>query len=111
MKSWLLFFLGTLAYFLIRFNNRKDKKAFDLKFWLQDNWPELATTFILDLIAMIILMDEGTNLTGWLATKLPEGFVLPGKLLVSAFCGLGFGYLAYEFVQRVVKRKVKSIKE
>ncbi len=104
MKSWLLFLLGTLAYFDLRFMNRKDKGKFDLKFWFLDNWPELLFTFILDLIAMIILMDADTSLTQWLAAKLPDGLVLPAKLIFAAFCGLGFGKIGYEMVQRTVKK-------
>jgi len=105
MKSWLLFLLGTLAYFDLRFINRKDKSNFDIKFWLRDNWPELVFTFILDLIAMIILMDSDTNITLWLTSKLPMGLVLPSKLVFAAFCGLGFGKIGYEMIKKTVKKK------
>jgi hypothetical protein len=104
MKAWLLFLLGTLAYFDLRFMKRKDKTSFDVKFWIKDNWPELLFTFIIDLIAMIILMDADTNITAWLTTKLPDGLVLPAKLLSAAACGLGLGYIGYEFVQRTIKK-------
>ena len=105
MKAWLLFLLGTIAYFDLRFINRKDKSVFDIKFWFKDNWPELLFTFILDLIAMIILMDSDTNITAWLIRILPDGLVLPAKLLFAALCGLGFGHLGYEMIQKTLKKK------
>lgn len=105
MKAWLLFLLGTLAYFDLRFINRKDKSNFDIKFWFKDNWPELLFTFLLDLIAMIILMDSDTSITDWLNSKIPLGLVLPAKLIFAAFCGLGFGHLGYEMIQKTVKKK------
>ena len=105
MKNWLLFLIGTLAYFDLRYINRKDKTNFDVKFWFKDNWPELLFTFLLDLIGMIILMDSDTNITVWLASKLPDGLVVPSKLLFAAFCGLGFGHIGYEMVQKLVKGK------
>jgi hypothetical protein len=104
MKAWLLFVIGTLAYFDLRFINRKDKSVFNIGFWLKDNWPELLFTFLLDLIAMIILMDADTNITAWLTTKLPDGLVLPSKLVFSAFCGLGFGHIGYELIKKTVKK-------
>lgn len=105
MKSWLLFLIGTLAYFDLRFINRTDKSVFNVKFWLKDNWPELLFTFLLDLIAMIILMDSDTNITAWLSSKIPMGVVLPAKLVFSALCGLGFGYIGYEAIQKTFKKK------
>jgi hypothetical protein len=107
MKSWILFFLGTLAYFLIRYANRKDKTpAFSFKFWIRDNWPELSVALILDIAAMIILMDADTNITEWLRTFLPPGIVVSAKLLASLGCGLGLGAGAYG----VFKKKLKNVK-
>jgi hypothetical protein len=106
MKAWLIFLLGTAAYFFIRYAKRTDKvKDFSIKFWLKDNYPELISTFIIDLIAMIILMDADTNLTVWLASKIPEGLVLPAKLIFAALCGLGFGHIGYELIQKTIKKK------
>jgi len=104
MKSWLLFLIGTLAYFDLRFMKRKDKSNFSISFWFKDNWPELLFTFLLDLIAMIILMDADTNITVWLTEKLPAGLVVPSKLIFSALCGLGFGHIGYEMIQKTFKK-------
>ena len=58
-KSWVLFFLGTLAYFFYRYINRSDKsKEWSWKFWLNENFPELALSFIIDLALAIIALDQ-----------------------------------------------------
>ena len=106
MKSWILFLLGTLAYFLIRYVNRTDKvKDFNLKFWIKDNWPELSVAVILDIAVMIILMDENTNITAWLSTYLPAGIVVSAKLALSLACGLGLGAGVYELFKKKLKDK------
>jgi len=97
MKAWLVFFLGTLGYFAIKFKNRKDKaKEITLTFWWQDNWYQLLPAVILDLILMIIFMDADTDITVWLTGFLPAGLVLSAKLAGAALCGLGLGWVAYE---------------
>jgi len=107
MKNWILFILGTLAYFLIRYNNRTDKiKKFNFKFWLKDNWVQLSMALILDLAAMIILLDSGTNLTEWLKTFMPPGIAVSTELVLSLACGLGLGAGGYE----IFKKKFKEIK-
>lgn len=105
MKSWFLFFLGTLGYFLHRYIHRKDKQSFDLRFWLQDNWPELLLAFIFDLAAMIIVMDPDTaiDLTQ-LLSQLPVGLVVSAKLVSAFACGFGIGWGVYT----VLKKKVKD---
>lgn len=106
MKAWLLFFLGTLAYFLIRYAGRTDKsKELDLKFWILDNWVQLTAGFILDLIAMILLTDTSINLEIWLSRYVPEGLVSLTMLAIPAACGLGLGWGAYEFLKIFLKKK------
>lgn len=101
MKAWFLFLLGTLAYFLIRYANRTDKvKEFNFRFWIKDNWPELLTAFILDTAVMIILMDENTDITGWLLTFLPVGVVVSAKLIAGLGCGLGLGAGVYALFKK-----------
>ncbi len=65
-------------------------------------------TFVFDLILMIILMDNNTqiDMTPLLA-KLPFGVVLSGKLALSAIIGYGIGFAAY----RTRKKKVQSSNE
>lgn len=109
MKAWLLFFMGTLAYFINRYATRCDKTTdFNFKFWVKDNWPELLTALIYDQAAMIIITDAGTSidLSKFLST-LPIGFVISGKLFLAFGCGTGLGKGAYE----LFKKKVKDAKE
>lgn len=105
MKAWLLFFLGTLAYFINRYNGRKNKlPEFDLVFWIKDNWPELILTVIIDLAAMIILMDAGTAVDmSTFLSKLPIGIVLSGKLALSFACGFGLGAGVYQLFKKKCK--------
>jgi hypothetical protein len=106
--EWLVFLIGTLLYFFMKFNGRTDKtKEPSLKFWWKDNWPELVLAFGFDTLAMVILMNKGTDLTGFLASKLPAGIVLPTRLIIGAACGLGIGGGIYE----LISGKCKKVKE
>lgn len=112
MKTWLLFLIGSLIYFMIRYLNRTDKvKDFNLWFWFKDNYPELIVAFGLDLLFMIILTDDGVNVSGFLAKHLPEGIVVPAELIIGAACGLGLGYAGYEFIQKTIKKKIAKVDE
>jgi len=107
MTAWLLFILGTLAYFLIRYAGRTDKRPdFDLGFWFKDNWPELTIALLLDLAVMIILMQSDTDITVWLGKYLPDGVVVSSKLILSLACGLGLGWGIYEIFNKKVKDAV-----
>jgi hypothetical protein len=104
MTAWLLFIIGTLAYFLIRYIGRTDKtKSFDFGFWLKDNWAELGVSLLLDLAVMIILMQSDTDITTWLNKYLPEGVTVSAKLVVSLACGLGLGATIYAIFSKKVK--------
>jgi len=108
MKAWILFALGTLAYFLIRYSRRRNKLAdFDFKYWIKDNWPELSVILILDIAVMIIFMDAGTNITEWLTTFLPKGIAVSTTLVAALACGLGLGKGIYEVFRKKLKNSVK----
>ena len=105
MKSWLLFLLGTVAFFLYKYIKRGNKeKPLSITFWFKDNWQELLLTFIFDITAMIILMDNGTtiDLTSVLAF-LPAGVELSATLFVSFFVGFGGGAAIYAMLKKKVK--------
>ena len=98
-----MFILGTLAYFLQRYSNRKVKDSFDLKFWLKDNWNELVLAFIFDLAAMIILLDPATSIDITQIEWMPAFLVLPVKLVGSFLVGYGGGLAVYSIFRKKVK--------
>ena len=104
MKAWILFLLGTLAYFFLRFQNRKDRTTKpDFLFWIKDNIVQLAPAVILDVMLMIMFMDADTDITKWLSGFLPAGIVVSAKLAGSALCGLGLGWGFYEALKKKAK--------
>jgi len=110
MKNWVLFFLGTLAYFLYRFIKRKDKRPdFSLHFWIEDNWPELLFAFIFDLAAMLILLDSDTAIDLSQIAWFPLWLDLPVKLAGSFILGYGGGLAVYNIFKKKVKREIDKI--
>lgn len=110
MKSWVLFILGTIAFFIIRYEGRTDKsKKPDLNFWFADNWVQLSGAFILDLIAMLLITDPDIDISGWLIKFIPEGLVSLTVLAIPAACGLGLGWGAYEFLKLFLKKKSEKV--
>jgi len=102
-----MFILGTLAYFLQRYSNRKVKDSFDFKFWLKDNWNELLLAFIFDLAAMIILLDPDTAIDITKIEWMPAFLMLPVKLVGSFLIGYGGGLAVYS----IFRKKVEYIKD
>ena len=93
------------------FRSTDKTKEATIKFWFKDNWPELIVTFALDLMAMILLMDDDTNITGFLDSFLPDGLVVPVKLMIGSACGLGIGAGIYElFKSKLAAKKDQLIK-
>ena len=104
MKSWVLFFLGTLAYFLYKYINRSSKQStLNIRFWIQDNWPELLFAFIFDLAAVLILLDPATAIdltqVGWW----PLWLSLPIQLVGPFFVGYGGGLVVYKLFKKKVQ--------
>ena len=100
--------IGILIYFINRFANRSKKTVkFSFKFWISDNWPELATTILIDIALMILLFSPGTEINfDDLFAKLPFGLKVAGDLFMSFLLGLGLSHLFYV----IFKRKVKDAK-
>ena len=110
MKNWVLFILGTIAFFIIRYEGRTDKsKEPDLIFWFKDNWAQLSAGLILDIIAMMLFTDPKIDISGWLIKFIPEGLVSLAVLAIPAACGLGLGWGAYEFVKLFLKKKSDKV--
>lgn len=107
MKNWMLFFLGTLAYFLNRYLNRKVKiKEPSLIYWGKDNWPELLFSLVFDLAIMFIFMDPETVIIIDKITWMPEWLILPTKLIGSFLIGYGGGLGVYKIFKKKVKYEI-----
>ena len=104
----LLNIIGILIFFINRYNRRTKKTvAFSIKFWLQDNWHEMATIILLDIALMCLLFNPETEINfDDLFSKLPFGLKLPADLLMSFLLGLGLSSLFYS----IFKRKLKDAK-
>jgi len=108
--KWLLFLLGSVGYFIIRLEGRTDKsKKLDFNFWIADNWIQFTGAFILDLMAFLLIVYSGVDISGWLSKYIPEGLVGLAVLAIPAACGLGLGWGAYEFVKLFLKKKSDKV--
>jgi hypothetical protein len=103
--NWLLNLIGVLIFFINRFNKRTKKTvAFSLRFWITDNFQEMATTLLLNLALMIILqinINEGT--LDLLLAKLPAWVNLLGVPGICFALGAGLSWLLYELFRKKVK--------
>lgn len=101
----LLNVIGILIYFINRYANRTKKTVkFSFKFWLVDNWPEMATTILIDVALMILLFSPGTEVNfDDLFSKLPFGLKVAGDLFMSFLLGLGLSHLFYTIFRKKVK--------
>ena len=110
MKAWLLFILGSIAYFIIRYLDRTDKTTdLDIKFWFKHNGLQFVLALILNIAAMVIFMDSDMDITEWLKSFLPTGVIVPIKLLVGFGCGLGLGKGVYELFKEKFKKEKEKI--
>lgn len=109
-KSWILFFLGTLAYFFYKYLNRKNKQLKgDFRFWIIDNWQELVFAFVFDFAVMMILMDPGTIFDLSNVTWFPSWLILPAKLTGSFIIGFGGGVSAYNMVKKKIRYEFSKV--
>lgn len=109
MKAWILFFLGTLAYFLYKYLTRKDKTTtLSPLYWWNDNWPELLFAFVFDLAVMLIFIDPDTKIDLAQITWFPKWLALPVKLAGSFLIGYGGGLTVYAIFKRKVKYELNK---
>lgn len=90
--------IGILIYFINRYANRTDKSVpFDFRYWLKDNWPEIATVLLMDISLMILLFAPGTEISfDQLFSSLPIGIKVSGSWMMSFLLGLGLSSLFYK---------------
>ena len=102
--NWLLNLIGVMIYFINRYAKRTKKEiAFSFKFWIEDNWPEVATILLLDVALMILLLGEGTQVNfDDLLSKLPFGLKIAGEPFLAFLLGLGLSSLFYTIFKKKV---------
>lgn len=108
MKPWILFFIGTLAYFVYRYMDRSNKEKPSISFWWEDNWPELLFTFLFDLAAILILLDPDTKIDLTKIEWFPSWLVLPVRLVGSFLLGFGGGLAIYEVFKRKARHEIEK---
>ena len=103
---WFLALLGIAINFLAKYNNRKDRKNFDFKYWIEDNWPE-STQAVLWVVALMIMVMSPEAVFDFqkLYDKLPlpASIQLPAKMLASFLIGLGCTEITYQWNKRKAK--------
>lgn len=103
----ILCLLGIAVYFLNRYANRSRKGEPSLRFWYQDNWPELYTTVILNAALMIIIHLPDTYISlDRLFSAMPVDIHIAGISTFSFFLGLGLTATFY----RIFKSKLSKQK-
>ncbi|NLG04677.1 MAG: hypothetical protein GX567_12750 [Clostridia bacterium] len=98
--------LGIAISFLTKYNTRREQdKTFSLKFWINDNWPELAVIALFDaaIVGLLLLGDIQINVTEFI----PEWIAVVGNNAVSFILGLGLAAGIYS----IFKKKVAYTRE
>ena len=97
MVNWILNLIGVMVYFINKYANRKNKTKFNGKYWLNDNWPELATTLLINIALMLLLMQPETNINidDFLKENVPFALQIAIKPLFSLLLGLGLSAFLY----------------
>lgn len=95
--------IGIAICFLTKYSNRREQdKNFSLRFWINDNWPELVITLLFDaaLVLLVMVGDIQLNVTEFL----PEWVASAGGLTISFLLGLGLAAGIYEIFKTKLKK-------
>lgn len=96
--------MGIVIYFLTKYSNRREQdKTFSLKFWINDNWPELIITILFDAALVLLVMVGDIQLN--VQEFLPEWVTSVGGLTISFLLGLGLSAFIYEVFKSKVKKE------
>ena len=106
MINWILNLIGIAIYFLNKYAGRKNKTKFNSKFWLKDNFPELASTLLINVALMLLLMQPETNINidEWLKANVPFALQIAIKPLFSLLLGLGLSAFLYGMFKKKTRR-------
>lgn len=106
MINWILNLIGIFTYFINRYANRANKTKFNFSLWINDNWPELASTLLVNIALMLLLMQPETtiNIDDWLKANVPFAIQIAIKPLFSLLLGLGLSAFLYGLFRKKVKK-------
>lgn len=105
MIDYILCLLGIFIYFVNRYANRTDKTKLSIKYWFQDNSPELLSTLALNAALMILIHMSTANVDiNPVFQSLPFVLQVAGKPTLSFFLGLGLTSWFY----RMFRSKTES---
>lgn len=108
--TYILAILGIAINFLSKFNARTKKNNFSLRFWLKDNWLELVQS-VLWIVSIMILLECAEFDSERLAKSIqsfvpiPDGVIIPGKMLLSFLTGLSINHIVYWYNKRYIKKQ------
>jgi Kef-type K+ transport system membrane component KefB len=96
--------IGILIFFLVRLAGRKDKDApLSIKFWLKDNWEQLAAVVLFDVALMLLVFQGGLQFNfEKIAPMLPKGVQLAGDAAMCFLVGLLFAWGIYAGYKKMV---------
>ena len=106
MVNWILNLIGVMIYFINKYANRKNKTKWNGLFWLNDNWPELASTMLINIALMLLLMQPETNINidDLIKEHVPFALQVAVKPLFSLLLGLGLSAFLYSLFRKKVKK-------
>ena len=94
--------LGILIYCLNRFANRRAKdKGFNLRFWINDNWPEFSVILLVDLSLLILFLSNDISISA--IEVLPSIVAQLGDLTVAWLLGLGLSSAIYGVIRKKIR--------
>ena len=104
--NWILALVGIMIYFITKYAKRRKKTiGFNLKFWAQDNWPEIIVSLLATYALMVIFMsDDAVFDLDYLIQKIPGVVSLPIKMVVSLLIGFGNSALFYAMFKVKTKK-------
>ena len=95
--------IGIAICFLTKYNNRRNQdKTFSLRFWINDNWPELIITLLFDAALVLLVMVGDIQLN--VQEFLPEWVASVGGLTISFLLGLGLAAGIYEIIKTKINK-------
>lgn len=99
--------IGIAIFFLVRLGGRKNTATpLSIKFWLKDNWEQLAAVILIDVALMLLVFQGGLQFNfEKLAPMLPDGVQLAGDAALCFAVGALFAWGVYVGYKKMVLEK------